>query len=110
MVHKIILALALCAADAFVPAGLAAPSSALSVATLDKAEAKTAAWPAKTAAWRAACDASGVVSYADFGIRVGAVEEAAPAPRVVVGATACAMHDPNEIRVHEISDGSPWLD
>ena len=86
MVHKIILALALCAADAFVPAGLAAPSSALSVATLDKAEAKTAAWPAKTAAWRAACDASGVVSYADFGIRVGAVGEAAPAPRVVVAA------------------------
>ena len=86
MAHKIILALALCAADAFVPAGLAAPSSALSVATLDKAEAKTAAWPAKTAAWRAACDASGVVSYADFGIRVGAVEEAAPAPRVVVAA------------------------
>ncbi|KAK7242654.1 hypothetical protein SO694_00016230 [Aureococcus anophagefferens] len=86
MVHKIILALALCGADAFVPAGLSAPSSALSVATLEKAEAKTAAWPAKTAAWRAACDASGVVSYADFGIRVGAVEEVAPAPRVVVAA------------------------
>ena len=30
--------------------------------------------------------------------------------RVVVGATACAMHDVNQIRVHEISDGSPWLD
>ena len=56
--------------------------SALSVATLDKAEAKTAAWPAKTAAWRAACDASGVVSYADFGIRVGAVEEAARRMRI----------------------------
>ena len=38
------------------------------------------------------------------------VNAAAPAPRVVVGATACAMRDPNEIRVHEISDGSPWLD
>ena len=34
---------------------------------------------------------------------------AASATRVVVGATACAMHDLNEIRVHEISDGSPWL-
>ena len=34
----------------------------------------------------------------------------APAPRVVVGATACAMHDVNQIRVREISDGSPWLD
>ena len=33
---------------------------------------------------------------------------AASATRVVVGATACAMHDLNEIRVHEISDGSPW--
>ena len=30
--------------------------------------------------------------------------------RVVVGATACAMHDPDEIRVHELRDGSPWLD
>ena len=30
--------------------------------------------------------------------------------RVVVGATACAMHDVNQIRVREISDGSPWLD
>ena len=30
--------------------------------------------------------------------------------RVVVGATACAMHDPSEIRVHELRDGSPWLD
>ena len=34
---------------------------------------------------------------------------AASATRVVVGATACAMHDLSEIRVHEISDGSPWL-
>ena len=34
---------------------------------------------------------------------------AASATRVVVGATACAMRDPNEIRVHEIGDGSPWL-
>ena len=33
----------------------------------------------------------------------------ASATRVVVGATACAMHDVNQIRVHEISDGSPWL-
>ena len=33
----------------------------------------------------------------------------AAATRVVVGATACAMHDLNEIRVHEIGDGSPWL-
>ena len=38
------------------------------------------------------------------------VNAAASATRVVVGATACAMRDPNEIRVHEISDGSPWLD
>ena len=30
--------------------------------------------------------------------------------RVVVGATACAMHDPNEISVHELREGSPWLD
>ena len=37
------------------------------------------------------------------------VNAAASATRVVVGATACAMHDLNEIRVHEISDGSPWL-
>ena len=37
------------------------------------------------------------------------VNAAASATRVVVGATACAMHDPNEIRVHEIGDGSPWL-
>ena len=35
---------------------------------------------------------------------------AASATRVVVGATACAMHDLDQIRVHEISDGSPWLD
>ena len=34
---------------------------------------------------------------------------AASATRVVVGATACAMHDLSEIRVHEIGDGSPWL-
>ena len=38
------------------------------------------------------------------------VNAAASAPRVVVGATACAMHDPSEIRVHELRDGSPWLD
>ena len=37
------------------------------------------------------------------------VNAAASATRVVVGATACAMHDLSEIRVHEISDGSPWL-
>ena len=37
------------------------------------------------------------------------VNAAASATRVVVGATACAMHDVNQIRVHEISDGSPWL-
>ena len=29
--------------------------------------------------------------------------------RVVVGATACAMHDVNQISVHELRDGSPWL-
>ena len=34
---------------------------------------------------------------------------AASATRVVVGATACAMHDLSEIRVHELCDGSPWL-
>ena len=34
---------------------------------------------------------------------------AASATRVVVGATACAMHDLSEIRVHEIGNGSPWL-
>ena len=34
---------------------------------------------------------------------------AASATRVVVGATACAMHDLDSIHVHEISDGSPWL-
>ena len=38
------------------------------------------------------------------------VNAAAAAPRVVVGATACAMHDPSEIRVDELRDGSPWLD
>ena len=38
------------------------------------------------------------------------VNAAAPAPRVVVGATACAMHDVDQIRVHELRDGSPWLD
>ena len=37
------------------------------------------------------------------------VNAAASAPRVVVGATACAMRDPNEIRMHELRDGSPWL-
>ena len=37
------------------------------------------------------------------------VNAAAPAPRVVVGATACAMHDLNQISVHELRDGSPWL-
>ena len=30
--------------------------------------------------------------------------------RVVVGATACAMHDVTQIRVRELRDGSPWLD
>ena len=38
------------------------------------------------------------------------VNAAAPAPRVVVGATACAMHDLDQIRVRELRDGSPWLD
>ena len=38
------------------------------------------------------------------------VNAAASAPRVVVGATACAMHDVNQIRVHEIDGESPWLD
>ena len=38
------------------------------------------------------------------------VNAAASATRVIEGATACARRDPNEIRVHEISDGSPWLD
>ena len=38
------------------------------------------------------------------------VNAAASATRVVVGATACAMHDLDQIRVREISDGSPWLD
>ena len=37
------------------------------------------------------------------------VNAAAPAPRVVVGATACAMHDLNQISVHELRDGGPWL-
>ena len=37
------------------------------------------------------------------------VNAAASATRVIEGATACAMHDPSEIRVREISDGSPWL-
>ena len=37
------------------------------------------------------------------------VNAAASATRVVVGATACAMHDPNQIRVHEMATarGSP---
>ena len=38
------------------------------------------------------------------------VNAAASATRVIEGATACAMHDVNQIRVREISDGSPWLD
>ena len=38
------------------------------------------------------------------------VNAAASATRVVVGATACAMHDVNQISVHELRDGSPWLD
>ena len=37
------------------------------------------------------------------------VNAAASATRVVVGATACAMHDLDSIHVLEISDGSPWL-
>ena len=36
------------------------------------------AGPPSAAAWRAACDASGVTSYADFGVALGA--PAAPAP------------------------------
>ena len=38
------------------------------------------------------------------------VNAAASATRVVVGATACAMHDLDRIDVHELRDGSPWLD
>ena len=38
---------------------------------------RAAAGPPTAAAWRAACDASGVTSYADFGVKLGA--SAAPA-------------------------------
>ena len=38
------------------------------------------------------------------------VNAAASATRVVVGATACAMHDLDQISVLELRDGSPWLD
>ena len=38
------------------------------------------------------------------------VNAAASATRVIEGATACAMHDVNQIRVLELRDGSPWLD
>ena len=38
------------------------------------------------------------------------VNAAASATRVIEGATACAMHDVNQMRVHELRDGSPWLD
>ena len=36
------------------------------------------AGPPSAAAWRAACDASGVTSYADFGVTLSAVEPVAP--------------------------------
>ncbi|KAK7253524.1 hypothetical protein SO694_000011056 [Aureococcus anophagefferens] len=39
-------------------------------------------------AWRAACDASGVASYADFGVRLGASAAGAPAGRRVAAPTA----------------------
>ncbi|EGB09594.1 hypothetical protein AURANDRAFT_63284 [Aureococcus anophagefferens] len=41
-------------------------------------------------AWRAACDASGVASYADFGVRLGASAAGAPAGRRVAAPTAAA--------------------
>ena len=41
-------------------------------------------------AWRAACDASGVTSYADFGVRLGASAAGAPAGRRVAAPTAAA--------------------
>ena len=50
------------------------------------------AGPPSAAAWRAACDASGVTSYADFGVTLSAVEPEAPAEKADPVAAFDAAH------------------
>ena len=74
------LGLALLAvATAFAPAQRSAPRcNALRADVIDVSETAVVEEAPTAAAWRAACDASGVTSYADFGVALGA--PAAPAP------------------------------
>ena len=67
------LALALLAvATAFAPAQRSAPRcNALRADVIDVSETAVVEEAPTAAAWRAACDASGVTSYADFGVKLG---------------------------------------
>ena len=74
------LALALLAvATAFAPAQRSAPRcNARRADVIDVSETAVVEEAPTAAAWRAACDASGVTSYADFGVTLSAVEPVAP--------------------------------
>lgn len=67
----------------------AVPAETDVAVAVEKPEAETAVVVGEAptaAAWRAACDASGVTSYADFGVALGA--PAAPAPAAPAPAAA----------------------